>query len=102
MSGYTRPIKFLLGKVYVTPAAVEALIRNEEELMHLLKRHQSEVQPRATTQVDSVGFEHLANTDHDCGEPKRGPNREVVEVLRGPADDRFVLLYERIAARKTR
>ena len=39
MSGYQRPIKFLLGKVYVTPAAVEALIRNEEELMHLLKRH---------------------------------------------------------------
>ena len=37
--GYTRPIKFLLGKVYVTPAAVEALIRNEEELMRLLKRH---------------------------------------------------------------
>ncbi|WP_394796287.1 hypothetical protein [Armatimonas sp.] len=37
--GYQRPIKFLLGKVYVTPAAVEALIRNEEELMHLLKRH---------------------------------------------------------------
>ena len=40
MSGYTRPTKFLLGKVYVTPAAVEALIRNEEELIHLLKRHQ--------------------------------------------------------------
>ena len=39
MSGYQRPIKFLLGKVYVTPTAVEALIRNEEELMHLLKRH---------------------------------------------------------------
>lgn len=39
MSGYTRPIKFSLGKVYVTQAAVEALIRNEEELMHLLKRH---------------------------------------------------------------
>jgi hypothetical protein len=39
MSGYQRPIKFLLGKVYVTNAAVEALIRNEEELMHLLKRH---------------------------------------------------------------
>ena len=37
--GYTRPIKFLLGTVHVTPAAVEALIRNEEELMHLLKRH---------------------------------------------------------------
>ena len=37
--GYQRPIKFLLGKVYVTPTAVEALIRNEEELMHLLKRH---------------------------------------------------------------
>ena len=37
--GYTRPIKFFLGKVYVTPAAVEALIRNEEELMRLLKRH---------------------------------------------------------------
>ena len=39
MSDYQRPIKFLLGKVYVTAAAVEALIRNEEELMHLLKRH---------------------------------------------------------------
>ena len=39
MSGYQRPIKFLLGTVHVTPAAVEALIRNEEELMHLLKRH---------------------------------------------------------------
>nr|WP_309697240.1 hypothetical protein [Armatimonas sp.] len=39
MSGYQRPIKFLLGKVYVTPAAIEALIRNEEELIHLLKRH---------------------------------------------------------------
>ena len=38
-AGYQRPIKFLLGKVYITPAAVEALIRNEEELMHLLKRH---------------------------------------------------------------
>ena len=37
--GYQRPTKFLLGKVYVTPAAVEALIRNEEELTHLLKRH---------------------------------------------------------------
>jgi hypothetical protein len=32
MSGYTRPIKFSLGKVYVTQLAVEAL-------MHLLKRH---------------------------------------------------------------
>ena len=39
MSGYQRPIKFLLGKVCVTPAAVESLIRNEEELMRLLKRH---------------------------------------------------------------
>ena len=37
--GYTRPIKFLLGVVHITPAAVEALIRNEEELIHLLKRH---------------------------------------------------------------
>ncbi|WP_395145150.1 hypothetical protein [Armatimonas sp.] len=39
MSGYTRPIKFLLGTVHVTPAAVEALIRNDVELIHLLKRH---------------------------------------------------------------
>ena len=39
LQGYQRPIKFLLGVVHVTPAAVEALIRNEEELMHLLKRH---------------------------------------------------------------
>ena len=39
MSGYTRPIKFLLGKVFLTPAAMEALIRNDEELIHLLKRH---------------------------------------------------------------
>ena len=37
--GYQRPIKFLLGVVHVTPAAVEALIHNEEELIHLLKRH---------------------------------------------------------------
>ena len=39
LQGYQRPIKFLLGVVHVTPAAVESLIRNEEELMHLLKRH---------------------------------------------------------------
>ena len=39
MSGYTRPIKFFLGRVFLTPAATEALIRNDEELLHLLKRH---------------------------------------------------------------
>ena len=39
MPGYTRPIKFLLGRVFLTPAAMEALIRNDEELIHLLKRH---------------------------------------------------------------
>jgi hypothetical protein len=46
MSGYQRPIakvrtfaKFSLGAVHVTVAALEALMRNEEELIHLLKRH---------------------------------------------------------------
>ena len=39
MSGYTRPVKFPLGKIHVTSAAVEALIRNDFELVHLLKRH---------------------------------------------------------------
>ena len=39
MSGYTRPVKFPLGKIHVSVAAVEALIRNGFELIHLLVRH---------------------------------------------------------------
>ena len=36
---FVRPVKFPLGKIFVTTAAVEALIRNDFELIHLLKRH---------------------------------------------------------------
>ena len=39
MSSFQRPIKFSLGVVHITPAALEALILGEEEVIHLLKRH---------------------------------------------------------------
>ena len=41
MSGFTRPIRFLLGTVTITPTATEALIRTETDVTQLLRRHQS-------------------------------------------------------------